>query len=306
MLCFIALLVFSLMGIFSASHRQLAYRALDCVFRRLTIRPCNTGFKEEVKGRLLGLLLRKSPASAKLLNNHFELLAWIFFIISIVSAGWVGRGVYNFYYYGSCNGLNQSGFCAFDPRGESNKVSIATSGQCSVLPQSSEYLTLKDFDKSLFPKIENNSENNIVFIGCFNCHYSVNAYPIIKKLVDDKKVNLTFAHYPINDEAKKLSAVEYCGYQQDKEKYWPLIDKMFAVGGEGVNSEEKIISLVSDVGYDSETFKSCLTASSTEEMVNKQIKNIETTGLYGTPTVFVNDEAVVGPKPARVYRLMLK
>ena len=305
MLCFVALIVFSLMGIFSASHRQLAFRALDCVFRRLTIRPCNTGFKEEVKGKLLGFLLRKSPVLAKLFNNHFEFLAWVFFILSVASAFWVGRGMYNFYYYGSCNGLNQSGFCAFDPRGESNKVSI-TSGQCSVLPQSSEYLTLANFDKSLFPSIDNKSENNIVFIGCFNCHYSHNAYPVVKKLINDKRANITFAHYPINSDAKKLSAVDYCAFEQDKDKYWSFIDKMFSIGGQNLSDDKKINDLVASVGYNLDSFTDCLTASSTVEMVEKQIKNIETTGLYGTPTVFVNDTAIVGPKPARVYRLMLK
>lgn len=308
MLCFVALIVFSLMGIFSAAHRQLALRALDCVFRRLTIRPCNTGFKEEVKGKLLGFLLRKSPILAKIFNNHFEFLAWIFFILSVTSAFWVGKGVYNFYYYGSCNGLNQSGFCAFDPRGESNKVSV-TSGQCSVLPQSSEYLTLANFDKSLFPTIENNSKNNIVFIGCFNCHYSHSAYPLVKKLVNDKKTNFTFAHYPINSQAKKLSVVDYCAFEQDKEKYWSFLDKMFSIDNQSridMIDENKINSLLTSVGYDLNSFTSCVNASSTAEMVDKQIKNIETTGLYGTPTVFVNDTAIVGPKPERVYRLMLK
>ena len=305
MLCFLALIVFSLMGIFSASHRQLALRALDCVFRRLTIRPCNTGFKEEVKGKLLGFLLRKSPASARALNNHFELLAWMFFIISLVSAIWVGRGVYNFYYYGSCNGLNQSGFCAFDPRGESNKVSV-TSATCGVHPKSSEFLNIKDFDVSLFSKINYQSKNQIIFIGCFSCDFTRKAYPLIKKMVDDKKVDFVFAHYPINEEAKKLSTVDYCVRQQDKDKYWSFIDKMFSLPKDDLKEQTKVNDLVSSIGYDMSSYNTCLSATTTLTAVDEQIKNIETTGLYGTPTIFVNEKAVVGPKPERVYRLMLK
>jgi len=30
------------------------------------------------------------------------------------------------------------------------------------------------------------------------------------------------------------------------------------------------------------------------------------TGVYGTPTVFVNGEPIVGPKPYRVYERLLK
>ena len=60
MFCLIALIIFSILGIFSATHRQLAKEALDCVFRRVTLRPCNTGFDKKVKGKVIGKLLNKS------------------------------------------------------------------------------------------------------------------------------------------------------------------------------------------------------------------------------------------------------
>jgi hypothetical protein len=37
------------------------------------------------------------------------------------------RGVYLFYTTGSYNGLNQTGFCVFDPTGKNNQISSAAS-----------------------------------------------------------------------------------------------------------------------------------------------------------------------------------
>ncbi|MDP2708927.1 MAG: hypothetical protein Q8O93_02655, partial [bacterium] len=168
MFCILALIIFSILGIFSATHRVLARQALDCVFRRVTFRPCNTDFKEKIKNKILAKLLDRSDLAAKIFNKHFELLSWIFFILMITSTFWMVKGGYNFYLYGSCNGLNQSGFCAFDPSGENNKVTqLNTVGVCSAETQSEKDLTLSNVDLSSFPKINTNSKNTIVFIGCY-------------------------------------------------------------------------------------------------------------------------------------------
>ena len=54
MFCIVAFIVLSILGIFSATNRALAREAMDCVFRRVTLRPCNTGFDEKMKARILG------------------------------------------------------------------------------------------------------------------------------------------------------------------------------------------------------------------------------------------------------------
>lgn len=52
MLCLAALVVFSILGIFSASYRPLAREAFNCVFRKMTLRSCNTGFDQKIKTKL--------------------------------------------------------------------------------------------------------------------------------------------------------------------------------------------------------------------------------------------------------------
>ena len=41
-LCIIALPVFLFLSIFSAKYRPLARRAIDCVFKKVTLRKCET------------------------------------------------------------------------------------------------------------------------------------------------------------------------------------------------------------------------------------------------------------------------
>ena len=93
--CVIALIVFSVLALFSASHRKLAREAFDCVFRRITLRPCDTGFDKKVKARVVGSLLDRSPKLAKFVNKRFELLSWIFALSMTVSTLWLLWSMYN-------------------------------------------------------------------------------------------------------------------------------------------------------------------------------------------------------------------
>src|SRR3989344_5162086 len=81
MICIIALVVFSIVGIFSATHRALAKEALDCVLRRVTFRPCNTGFDEKMKGMIVGRLLNRSVFAARFVKKYFEFISWGFIVL---------------------------------------------------------------------------------------------------------------------------------------------------------------------------------------------------------------------------------
>ena len=54
MICFVALAVFAVMGLFSAKYRPYAKEAFDCVFRRLTLRKCESGLDKRIKSKLTG------------------------------------------------------------------------------------------------------------------------------------------------------------------------------------------------------------------------------------------------------------
>ena len=113
MICFIALIVFAILGTFSATHRPLAKEAFDCVFRRITLRKCNTGFDRKMKMKISASLLKKNKAVGGFVFKHFELISWALTILMIVSLIYSAIGIYNFVVYGDCNPQNP-GNCVYD------------------------------------------------------------------------------------------------------------------------------------------------------------------------------------------------
>jgi hypothetical protein len=302
--CLIALIVFAILGIFSASHRVLAKEAFSCVFNRVTFRPCNTGFKEKIKGKILSKIITRSTFWARMVNKHYEILSWIFFILMVGSTIWVLRGAYNFYVFGSCNGLNQSGFCAFDPSGENNKVStIGENGvTCGITQKTEQTVTLDNVDLSSFPTEQVVSKDSVVFIGCYDCDYSRKAYPDIQKLVEKKGASYIFAHYPAKGHTEFLSNIDYCVNKDYPEKFEEFNDYMFTADKDYVINMGNLEEILSKFSFDFEKINQCANSQETKDIVAKQLEELNKTNMYGTPTIFINGKSFVGPKPYRVYK----
>ncbi len=306
MFCFLALLVFGVLGIFSASHRQLAKEALICVGKRLRFKPCEASFDDKVKAKLVGKLIFKSPALAKFVNRYFDWLSIGFLVLMIASTVWVGKGLYYYYMYGNCNGPGKEGFCVFDPAGENNKVSdINESSTCGITPPSEENLDYKALNLSYYPTLNSTSDKEIVFIGCFACPYTRKAYPVIKKLVDKYKPKLVFVHFPVKTGTDYLSYYGECIWQQDKKAFWQWVDGLFSSPIEEVKNGQKVGESIESLGIDINKFHACVKDPKTKEKIKTQETEVKKTGLYGTPTIFINGKAIVGPKPYRVYKRLL-
>jgi len=305
MFCIVAFIVLSILGIFSASNKVLAKDALDCVFRRITLRPCTTGFDQKMKAKILGSVVGRSEKAARFINKNFEFLSWVFFILLMLSSFFAIRGTYYYYRFGSCNGLNQSGVCVFDPKGENNKVSVVDAS-CEITTTKETSLTLNGVDLALFPTLNQEANDYVVFIGCYECEYTRKVYPLIKQLITDFPVRYTFAHYPTEGDTKYLSELAVCVYQQDTSKYWQFTDALFNTEKELLEDQSYVNQMMKDLGLDLGGISACLFDARTKQTVDQQVAELEKTGMYGTPTIFINGNALVGPKPYRVYAVMLK
>lgn len=114
MICLIALIVFAFLGLFSVRYRNLTKEAFDCVFRRMTLRPCRSGLDRRIKNKLTKKLM-KYPKMAKFTYKHFEGMSWLFTIILFVSLAFSINGMYNYLIFGNCNGESSDDFCVFNP-----------------------------------------------------------------------------------------------------------------------------------------------------------------------------------------------
>lgn len=126
-ICVIALAVFGILGIFSARYRALAAEAFDCVFRKVTLRPCATNLNQRIRAKIVAKIFTRSPKVAGLVRRHFEALSWIFVVLTIGSAALVAQAGYNIYKYGTCTPSNPEQ-CVFVPTGGANIATTTTGG----------------------------------------------------------------------------------------------------------------------------------------------------------------------------------
>src|SRR3989338_4533173 len=115
MICIIALVVFGVLGIFSATHRAYAKEAFNCIFRRITLRKCSTGFDNKMKRKISTKLMQKNPKLGGFVFRHFELLSWIMTIAMIVSLFYIAFAIYNLSSYGNCDPQDPEN-CIFQPQ----------------------------------------------------------------------------------------------------------------------------------------------------------------------------------------------
>ncbi|MFA6064547.1 MAG: hypothetical protein WCW44_05985 [archaeon] len=118
MICVIALVVFAVLGLISAKYRAYFFEALDCVFRKVTLRKCTTSFDKKMKMKITTRLSGVNKDLGGFVFKHFETISWIFTIIMILSMIWslyVGvSGVYNWVAYGNCYGPNSTELCVLN------------------------------------------------------------------------------------------------------------------------------------------------------------------------------------------------
>lgn len=305
MFCILSFIVLSILGIFSASNRALAKEALACVGRRVTFRPCDTGFDEKIKARILGKTINYSEKLTRFINKFFEPLAWFFFLVLMAASLIFFRGLFLYYTTGSCNGLNKTGFCAFDPTGKNSTVS--TPGVCLVPPaDSSAAMSLDQVDLSLFPVDNAGAESKIVMIGCYTCEYTHKTYSKIRNLAARYNANFYFLDWPVHANGEFVNNVAYLAYQKDPAKYWKLNDLIFAQDFTKVSETTTLRQVLQEAGYKADEILTEASSFAVTAETKALIDQILTTKTPGTPTVFIDDKILIGPKPYRVYAIALK
>ena len=178
MICIIALVVFSVLGIFSAKYRTIAKEAFDCVFKRLTLRKCTTGLDKRLKSQITGKVMRKHPRFGAAVYKNFELISWVFTIAMILSLGYSAYSIGNLFVYGNCNGPIPDAFCVFDPI-----IHGGTQGECTVEGTKGEVvgvLTVHPDDPAIGSET---AKVTIIEAGCFACPFTKEAVPTVKQII---------------------------------------------------------------------------------------------------------------------------
>ena len=102
-ICIVALVVFSILGIFSSKYRKIAKDAFRCVFLMITFRPCDVQLEQKIKSKATAKLMKISPKMASAFYKNFKIISWIFTIAFFVSLIYSAYGIFNLAVYGSCD-----------------------------------------------------------------------------------------------------------------------------------------------------------------------------------------------------------
>ncbi|NYZ78520.1 thioredoxin family protein [Candidatus Micrarchaeota archaeon] len=123
-LCLLAMVVFGILGIFSAKYRELAKEAFGCFFNTIQLKPCDSKLDQRIKSTLIAKIMKLSPGLARMTYKNFAVLSWIFTILFFASMAYSAYSVYNLVVYGSCN---PGSYCIFNPN-----ANVTSGNTCNI------------------------------------------------------------------------------------------------------------------------------------------------------------------------------
>ncbi len=286
-LCIVALVVFAFLGLFSARYRSLAREAFSCVARRVTLRPCESRFEERLKAKIVAKTMLRAPRAARFVNTHFEALSWVFTILFFASLGYSLFSLYNFFAFGNCNGPQATGLCLLDVFSEKR------------LPLSAPLVG----DSPVLGPLDANA--TVIEFGCFTCPYTRHAELVVREFLakHGDSVRFAFKYFPIPKHAWSMESALAAECAREQDKFWEYKNALFAEE----HLEPTVFKrLARDVGLDSVRFDACLDSRKYESVVKESIREGLASGVYGTPTFFVNNASIVGPPSLAQLEAALK
>ena len=298
-LCWIALPIFAVLGIFSVKYRKLTLDALDCMFRTITLRKCHSGLDKRIKAHITGTILKYSPPVAKFVQKYYAVLSWVFVLLFFWSLITGAIGLYNFAQYGNCNGPESTGFCVFDPTGQNSHVSET---ELDLLTYGDPVIPTPDDTDPV--RGDPNATLSIIEFGCYACPYTHNAEPVLDEILKayEGKVNLHFRSFiiPSHPLSKETAIAAECADSQGV--YWQMHDALMKAQ---LLNEGEIFTLAESIVSNMTTFRECYDAPATLVEINQDISQGMGAKVIGTPTFFINNQTIVGPKPFRTFSTII-
>jgi protein-disulfide isomerase len=169
-------------------------------------------------------------------------------------------------------------------------------------------LTQGDFP-SLGPK---DAPVTIAIFSDFQCPFCAQMARDLKTRIlpeQGDKVRVVFHNYPLamHPWARTAAEAARCAQEQGDDYFWSLHDYLFEHQREltQANLAQKIVEHTADLShFEVDRFKACLANRDTRSKIDQDIAFGDKIGIGATPTVFVNGQKVVGPRPEQILTLI--
>lgn len=143
----------------------------------------------------------------------------------------------------------------------------------------------------------------IVEYSDFQCPFCSKAATTVNEIAKKygNKVQIAFKHYPLpfHAQAKIASQASMCAYEQKKEAFWTMHDKMFA--DQSKLDQDSLINTAKAAGLKVEDFKNCLTSQKYVPFIEKNVAEGQQLGVKSTPTFFINGKLLAGALPVEAF-----
>jgi protein-disulfide isomerase len=140
--------------------------------------------------------------------------------------------------------------------------------------------------------------------GCFSCPYTKQAEPVILQLMEeykDKEVKFIFKEFPLPKHSGAIEAGLAIQCATDYDKYFEARAFLFE-NNERIQTGVVYKDLAKTIGVNEEEFIACMNDQKTKDKLLLDVEEGVNAHIYGTPTVFINNETIVGPKDISEYR----
>ena len=276
--CIVGLVVFAVLGIFSAKYRAYFRESLHCMRRHLLLKPCDTQFDQQMKAKITAKLSRV-PRLSRFVYRRFVLISWILLILMIISTVLVGLGIYNFVLYGNCNGPDSSDFCFFGllNQRDASKITPLGVGDSPTIG-------------SLSAPVK------ILELGCYSCPYTKDAESIRSQLLTKygSNISFTFRDMPVPAHPLSFERGEAASCANDQGRFWEYHDLLFRYQDQ--ITVQKFFEIASEIGLNLTEFEDCYTSGKYREKIRREYDEGVAAGIYATPTYFINGRPFVGLK----------
>ena len=138
----------------------------------------------------------------------------------------------------------------------------------------------------------------IVEFSDFGCVHCKALQPTIKRIKEHYagKVRFLFRHFPLSDQTWVAAEAALCAGEQGG--YWPMHEALFAAPDLSIGRPlPDLAKLARGLNLDVADFRQCLVSNRQHDTVQADVWDGIDANVSGTPTLFVNDQPVVGAVP---------
>ncbi|MDF2553012.1 MAG: disulfide bond formation protein DsbA [Chryseobacterium sp.] len=131
----------------------------------------------------------------------------------------------------------------------------------------------------------------LVEYGDYECAHCGDAFPIVKKFVDEniKEVAFVFRNFPLKDAHPNAMAAAVTAEAASKQgKFWEMHDLIFQ--NHGSVDKESLEELVKTVGLDDDILNEDIKSDELQKKIEEDFESGVRSGVNGTPSFFVNGE----------------